>query len=778
MDEIVNKIKQRAEKATKNMLKSVRKKMSKVVIMALLMLLKIMLPIILLAMFLGAFTYFINGWDSDSGDDSLSSTSATITTTSGSASISVDTESVVNDALKNNDYTDEQISSMTNLEKAKALGIEEGNLSNVASVLWASNSVFSQYLASEEQLEKFINVEYITQYPYIDDAEEGSLNGIIKFYRQIDDSGDLQRITYVDENTFNTYVNNYTSASDDNLESAKKELLSHFTMSSGQTIKVATLIETTEEISSTDSEFSIEEAEDMKSNIFGESSANTLSETTEGYKASSYAVNVEEISYLTMVSKYTMPSEYLWTISVVADDKGAFAETLADYCYNSEIEISIYDNENTNITTDTYSYKIETETNLNAKVGVSLNGTISEEGKAWDPTYEYSDTITVTYKKTTVTDTKTVALTKANTWISDSTLSYNKKESTDEGEKKDIDVEKSQAAKVKEQNFYTYDISNNTSEGDASLLNISEVQNFLNDVKANNQTSTDSNNTNEAETVNVAVTSVNRLITYKKIDITQTSQTTVKSISYEKGTVEKNGDNADKFIEALNSNTKAKSNILEVASWLFEYLEQNDETADMVTLTRYLLNEATGTTDYGDVTFDFSTYDPTGFTSFTSVYSGNVQDKVWYALKDLGYSDIAIAGAMGNIDLESGGFDASAVENGSGTGIGLLQWSDGKDGKPGRRTQLENYAKSKDVSWTDVDTQIEFLVAEISGSGPAVGYASQRTKGHIIEEGIDSTYTEWSNSTSIEDATLYFMRYFESPTSKSSYNERLSRANR
>ena len=38
-------------------------------------------------------------------------------------------------------------------------------------------------------------------------------------------------------------------------------------------------------------------------------------------------------------------------------------------------------------------------------------------------------------------------------------------------------------------------------------------------------------------------------------------------------------------------------------------------------------------------------------------------------------------------------------------------------------------------------------------------------------ERIKATYSQWKNSKSIEDGTLYFMRYFESPASKITYNQ-------
>ena len=129
---------------------------------------------------------------------------------------------------------------------------------------------------------------------------------------------------------------------------------------------------------------------------------------------------------------------------------------------------------------------------------------------------------------------------------------------------------------------------------------------------------------------------------------------------------------------------------------------------------------------------------------------GSVEEKVWIALKEANYSDEAAAGVMGNIYGESG-FDPSVVEHGSGIGFGLCQWS------YGRRTQLENFARSRGVDPSDADLQIEFLLAELQPGGGADGYASYQFAGHENDRNI------WMTSSSIEETTTAFCRGFERP---------------
>lgn len=78
---------------------------------------------------------------------------------------------------------------------------------------------------------------------------------------------------------------------------------------------------------------------------------------------------------------------------------------------------------------------------------------------------------------------------------------------------------------------------------------------------------------------------------------------------------------------------------------------------------------------------------------------------VWDYLKAAGYSDIQTAGIIGNLYQESG-LNPARIES-NGEGIGLVQWSFG------RKQNLINYASSKGVDWSDLETQLEFLVSEL-----------------------------------------------------------------
>lgn len=220
------------------------------------------------------------------------------------------------------------------------------------------------------------------------------------------------------------------------------------------------------------------------------------------------------------------------------------------------------------------------------------------------------------------------------------------------------------------------------------------------------------------------------------------------------------------------------------ALMLFELLEASENTQGLVNIFKYLAYLYTGT-DYGVSIDDLQSIFTLNIV--TGVYGGTVEEKIWYTLKQAGFSDEAVAGVMGNIYAESGfktnnlegtfegilGYTdetyTEAVNNGTytkaqfisdhtssncGAGYGLAQWT-----YYTRKQGLYEYCKSKGVSIDDADAQVEYLLAEIAGSGPAAGYASIQLidyNGYTVEN--------WKNAKSAEEAAVAFCYIFEKPS--------------
>lgn len=175
------------------------------------------------------------------------------------------------------------------------------------------------------------------------------------------------------------------------------------------------------------------------------------------------------------------------------------------------------------------------------------------------------------------------------------------------------------------------------------------------------------------------------------------------SNTYEKGEYKTEG-RENVFVRLYNEHDMIAK--VRTSDYLFAIIENNEKTANLLDLTKYLIYKATNVL-YGVGEFDFEEYSLSSFTQMSGFYGGTIQEKVWWAVISAGYSKEAAAGVLGNIEAESG-FSADLIEGGSGIGYGLCQWSFG------RRTQLEAYAESKGVEPSDVNTQIEFLIGEIT----------------------------------------------------------------
>lgn len=236
----------------------------------------------------------------------------------------------------------------------------------------------------------------------------------------------------------------------------------------------------------------------------------------------------------------------------------------------------------------------------------------------------------------------------------------------------------------------------------------------------------------------------------------------------------------ENFVTLFVKSKTAKNNILSAPSWLFQMLESSPTASNMVDLVKYLLFKATGI-DYGVVEFNFDVFESHILISVGGLYGGTIEEKVWFALIDEGYSDYAAAGVMGNLYKEStfiannlqddyesslghtnesyteavdiGTYTAQQFINDS-AGYGLAQWT-----YYSRKEGLYYFAKNKEVSIADENMQIEYLLGEISPSGGADGNAEFQMGSK--RNGYD--YESWKDATSVDEATSAFCWVFENP---------------
>ena len=295
----------------------------------------------------------------------------------------------------------------------------------------------------------------------------------------------------------------------------------------------------------------------------------------------------------------------------------------------------------------------------------------------------------------------------------------------------------------------------------------------------------DDGNKEETKTESTLITGTVNAKGEVKITTTRSggSTTTTTSVKYDTGEDYHITLKEKQFKEMFEKNPKIWSSL--DTDWLIELIEQN--ATQFLDITKYYLNKLAGSEVFPDVDKqkildlfekfrDNEFADAGGVLQGTGqvgangepIVGGSIQAKVWVALRKLGYSEEATAGAMGNIHYESGGFNPSAIEGGTGIGAGLCQWSFG------RRTQLEAFARSKGKDWKDEDIQVEFLVGELTQGGGADGYASYQ-----LMSNHGYTPSQFINAGSVQDATRAFCWTFERPRSdagESSMGQRIEAA--
>ncbi len=315
-----------------------------------------------------------------------------------------------------------------------------------------------------------------------------------------------------------------------------------------------------------------------------------------------YSMTTTNINYQQLVSGYTMPFNYLWALLVIGEDKD-FVLDLAELVYNSELEITVHDNltVNTNTVVNTYTKKKRTDTEAQVTVlygEESVSENFNTVKGNW--TDEESNNYEVTETTITKTNTLDVALTKANTWIVDYSQEY-KYQQPETNTTND-----SQTLKNKDYPSIPDETSSSDTYNHAINLLNTQMANYLNAF------------TCVGGTIDYIKAEIYNATVNRNVNTTNVIETT-QYISSPPNNNPKTDIDAeeDNFVNILekDENRKAKTLILGVSGWLFEILENNDDTKDMVDLTNYLLYKLVGHGFGEDLDPEniFSAYEPSNF---------------------------------------------------------------------------------------------------------------------------------------------------------------------
>ena len=431
--------------------------------------------------------------------------------------------------------------------------------------------------------------------------------------------------------------------------------------------------------------------------------------------------NATALDYKSVLSKYTMPMEYVLSWYIDTQNK-EFASNLAQLALDSEFVIMLEDNiSTTRVITTTEEASQTQQEDENGEYSINIeNVDLHQTNQETKVTEKASSKLELIY---------------ADTWF----VKFDNKlllEQTSQN------VQKANGT-----------VTQNESSSTATSVNTDEWS----ETETKTETHTDEDGNEVSEEIEIVKN-------YKKETTIQvTTDTTSIANEYKAGESQVTG-NEQKFVELYK---KYPTEGWLTLDWLIGILESNDKTANLVDITKYLVYKASGE-DTGIIAFNFSEYAPSAFNTASGIYGNSPEEKVWFALRDAGYSEEATAGAMGNIYGESG-FDPTLVEYGQTEergGIGLCQWTFG------RCQYLRDYANEQGKGWQDVQVQIEYLLMELDDNG----YFNDPG---LYSESFPNGKNSWTEADSVEKATKAFCATFERPSAsafESSIQKRIDAA--
>ncbi len=456
--------------------------------------------------------------------------------------------------------------------------------------------------------------------------------------------------------------------------------------------------------------------------------------SVQGYSNVTHNMSSTKIDYEQLVSGYKMPFNYLWDLLIIGHEKD-YVFDLAELIYNSELVITVHDNlsTNTNVSVDTYTKKTKTVTSdvrVNVKysstktTGGQSNSTVNSVTEVGGP-FEKETSVQYKTTHTVVTKTNTIEakVTRANVWIVDYTQDFTYQTPTATSTSNTVPY-----------NNEEYPASPNRTDGsDGAGLGAA----FRNSVQSRYAAQYGSATaTLESLKSTYYDKTVNR-----SVSITNTIEEK-KYVSSPAKIIEKTDKQSKEpnFVTISEKHRGAFYNIYSTSDWLFDMLEKNDDTKNMIDLTKYLFYKATGK-NFGVTEFDFSIFNPDNFASLSDQYGGKsnidgVPGQIYDFLLGKGVSPVAAAAIVGNVEGESS-FNSSVV-NEIGCS-GLFQHGGG------RLTKLKALANQKGTSWTDVQTQLEFMWSELEGD----------------YKNVKNVIMNSTKESDMEYATWYWGRYYE-----------------
>lgn len=142
-------------------------------------------------------------------------------------------------------------------------------------------------------------------------------------------------------------------------------------------------------------------------------------------------------------------------------------------------------------------------------------------------------------------------------------------------------------------------------------------------------------------------------------------------------------------------------------------------------------------------------------------YDTAIAKNVYKVLREQGFSPAATSGIMGNLFAESG-MDPTRVQTPSQNAAGIAQWENYKQ-QTGRWANMRNFAAKNGKDWTDLDSQMKFLISEMNTNDFAQRLSGEIAPGNLSNAGapLGTTMEQFKQTEDVDLATRLFEGAFE-----------------
>lgn len=142
-------------------------------------------------------------------------------------------------------------------------------------------------------------------------------------------------------------------------------------------------------------------------------------------------------------------------------------------------------------------------------------------------------------------------------------------------------------------------------------------------------------------------------------------------------------------------------------------------------------------------------------------YDTAIAKNVYAKLIQKGFSPAAASGIMGNLYAESG-MDPTRVQSPSQNAAGIAQWENYKN-QTGRWAALRDFATGRGKDWTDLDSQMDWLLTEMGTNDFAKRISGEIAPGNLSKAGaqVGITYDQFKKTDNVDLATRLFEGAFE-----------------